>query len=554
MPVVEDFEPALAARKPTIVPSGGKINDAISRGGAADLPDDGRPTVKITADLNADLDNCERELIASNRVEVFQRAGAIVRLGTAKGIDHEGNTVIFDQIVTHDPLSLRSELSKAMVFNRFDKKEGKWIRCYPQRDWAGLLLNRKEKNYRILKGLVLVPTMRRDGTIIEHDGYDKKTGLYLNLKGVDFGKVPENPTREDALEALNVLLEPIAKFPFVGSVGYDTIGGTASDSPSRSVQLARMMSGCCRAAMEACPLTAYTAPSMRTGKSKNVDIACVMSHGHRAPVTPASSTFEELDKQVQAMVSSGKTIFALDNQDPERPLSSCTLSSVLTQSLIEVRQFGQNKDLTLYPVLAVVSVTGNNLEIAKDLTERTILCELDAKVETPGARKFDFDPVEYALKNRARLVRAALTILRAYVVAGRPDQKLVPMGGFEDWSLLVRSPLVWLGCKDPCETMEKVRSNDQTKGQLATILDLWHGRFRGNEVTPGEAVKAAKAQAEAGDGDLLDALWSTTSKETKCLPIALGTWLNTRENVIIGGKRFVRGGRKGHPTYRVEKM
>jgi hypothetical protein len=92
MPIVEDFEPALAARKPRLVrPSGGKINEAISRGAAADLPDDGRPAVTLTTDLNADLDNCERELIASDRVEVFQRAGAIVRLGTAKGIDHEGN-------------------------------------------------------------------------------------------------------------------------------------------------------------------------------------------------------------------------------------------------------------------------------------------------------------------------------------------------------------------------------------------------------------------------------------------------------------------------------
>jgi hypothetical protein len=450
-----------------------------------------------------------------------------------------------------------------MVFNRFNKRENKLVRGYPLASLSGLLLNRKEKNYPILKGLVLVPTMRRDGTIIEHDGYDKKTGLYLNLKGVDFGKVPEKPTREDALAALNILLRPIAKFPFVGSVGFDIPGGTASDSPSRSVQLARMLAGCCRAAMEACPLTAYTAPTMRTGKSKNVDIACAMSHGHRAPVTPASSTYEELDKQIQAMVSSGKTIFALDNQDPENPLSSCTLSSVLTQSLVEVRQFGQNKDLTLYPVVAVVSVTGNNLEIAKDLTERTLLCQLDAKVETPGARTFDFDPVEWALEHRAELVVAALTILRAYVVAGRPvylvktegkpDQKLTPMGGFEDWSLLVRSPLVWLGCSDPCETMEKVRATDQTKGQLATILELWYDRFKSNEKTAGEAVRAAKDAAGAGNSDLLEAFESTTTKETKSLPICLGNWLKTKDGVPLDKKRFVSGGRKGHTTYHVEK-
>jgi len=40
-------------------------------------------------------------------------------------------------------------------------------------------------------------------------------------------------------------------------------------------------------------------------------------------------------------------------------------------------------------------------------------------------------------------VRAALTILRAYIVAGKPEQKRKPLGSYEEWSqagemLLVR--------------------------------------------------------------------------------------------------------------------
>ena len=171
---------------------------------------------------------------------------------------------------------------------------------------------------------------------------------------------------------------------------------------------------------------------------------------------------EELDKQLQAMVSSGDTIIALDNQDTDEALASNLLCQILTQPVVKIRPFGQNQDMLDFPSLSVISVTGNNLAIAKDLTERTILCSLDAKMEIPGSRKFNFSPVAMALKNRAQLVRACLIILKAYVVAGRPPQDITPMGGFEDWSGWVRSALIWLGCDDPCATMNKIRASDQS--------------------------------------------------------------------------------------------
>jgi hypothetical protein len=87
-----------------------------------------------------------------------------------------------------------------------------------------------------------------------------------------------------------------------------------------------------------------------------------------------------------------------------------------------LRPFGQNQEMLDFPSLAVISVTSNNLAIAKDLTERTILFSLDAKMETPGRRRFEFNPVAMARENRARLVRACLIILQAYVAAGRPPQ------------------------------------------------------------------------------------------------------------------------------------
>ena len=88
--------------------------------------------------------------------------------------------------------------------------------------------------------------------------------------------------------------------------------------------------------------------------------------------------------------------------------------------------------------------------IRGDLTRRTLRCRIDAKVEQPENRVFSNDPVEEARKARPALVVAALTILRAYHVAGRP-QKPNPLGSFEAWSDLVRGALMWLGAADRVE-------------------------------------------------------------------------------------------------------
>jgi putative DNA primase/helicase len=515
-----------------------QVNEAIERGEKAVLPNDDKPHVQLSADLHADLSNCERLLIKSDIVEVYQRAGFIVRRSTSKGKNHTGEVVTFDRIAHHNVNSLLSVMAQAITFLSSGKLPEM---LHPPREYSRLLLDRPEKNYPVLHGLISTPTLRADGSILDRPGYDERTGLFFDNKGVDFGAIPTSPTKDDALAALQELLGPIAKFPFV-------------DEASKSVQLSRMLTGVCRTALPTSPLFAYTAPAARTGKSLLVDIACALSRGHAAPVVAASSALEELDKQLQAMISCGDTIVALDNQDADEALASNLLCQMLTQPIVKIRPFGQNEDMPGFPSLSVISVTGNNLAIAKDLTERTVLCSLDAKMEIPGSRKFNFNPDAMALENRAQLVRACLIILEAYMVAGLPTQNIIPMGGFENWSDLVRSSLVWLGAADPCATSGKIRASDQSRDIQITIMDLWAERFGQSEVSAGDAVKAAQAGAELGNGDLLAAFWCTAKKGAKNLPMALGRWLSSKDGVVIASRRFVASGSQGHLRFRLHSM
>jgi hypothetical protein len=124
---------------------------------------------------------------------------------------------------------------------------------------------------------------------------------------------------------------------------------------------------------------------------------------------------------------------------------------------------------------------------------------------------------------RSKLVRACLIILKAYVVAGRPTQDITPMGGFEGWSDLVRSSLVWLGAADPCATRDKIRASDQSRDLQITIMDLWAERFGKTEMSAGDAVKAAQAGAVLGNGDLLAAFWCTAKKGAKNQPLNISS-------------------------------
>ena len=92
-----------------------------------------------------------------------------------------------------------------------------------------------------------------------------------------------------------------------------------------------------------------------------------------------------------------------------------------------------------------------NLMRDKALGRRVVPIDLDSKMERPEDRK-DFkhpDLLPWVTSQRARLVAAALTVLRAYHVAGRPSHGEPAMGSFEAWDAIVRGAVVWSYGTDP---------------------------------------------------------------------------------------------------------
>ncbi len=130
-------------------------------------------------------------------------------------------------------------------------------------------------------------------------------------------------------------------------------------------------------------------------------------------------------------------------------LGSAVFARALTTRLWRDRLPGVGARLEL-PLELSWWVTSNGVVLHPDLPRRALRIRLESEDELPDARTGFRHPLllSWVGENRGRIV-AALSLLRAYVAAGRPAQDLPGMGSFEEWSALVRSAVVYHGLPDP---------------------------------------------------------------------------------------------------------
>ena len=207
---------------------------------------------------------------------------------------------------------------------------------------------------------------------------------------------------------------------------------------------------------------------------------------------------------------------------------------------------------------AVTTATGNNLRLVGDLTRRALIARLDPKTDRPELRQFEYHPLTEAREHRGEHVAAALTILRAYCVAGMPERP-ARLQNFEDWSDLVRGALIWIGVGDPAATQDRLRENDPKLAKLIRMATVWSRAFGEDRTTVAEAVVKAEEKARVGtyedskfeltNPDLNEAFMTVARRGTAINPQALGNYLSSEaERVVVlesGAKvRFERDGMK----------
>jgi putative DNA primase/helicase len=382
---------------------------------------------------------------------------------------------------------------------------------------------------RPLDAIVSYPVMRRDGSLLLASGYDAPTRTLAEMTiTVD---IPDAPSQAQARAALATLFELVGDFPFAGEA-------------QRSAWLAMLLTVLARPAIDGpTPLGLFEATQRGSGKSMLADVISVIATGAEAPRRVAPKTREEWDKVLFSILLAGDPLVLFDNVT--HMLVSDALDAVLTGTSYAQRLLGVSEDRRV-AIRTVILASANNARLSTDLVRRSLGCRLEPDVERPETRTgFRLpDLLGHAREHRSRYLGAALVVLRAYAVAGRPAVKARPLGSYESWCRVVRDSIVWAGAADPAVTQDALRETaDVERDELRDLLSAWHARLGDRAVTVREIVDAVLTPGPPS-ADLHDALRSIMPNGAEPAPHAIGNRLRMLRGQIIGGMTL----RAGHPT------
>jgi hypothetical protein len=494
--------------------------------------------------LPENVDDTERYLEQYDK-EVFQRGDFLMRPAKAIIQIAHNRKAFAKRLVRIGPQHLIDRLTRIIDFQKYDARKDEWFSINCPADVAAALLVRNGMWNLLphIRGIVTAPTLRSDGTLLDRPGYDASMSILYDPGDVNYAEfeIPIEPTKEQARKALDMLISLILEFPFVDEEGNDATG---QPSPSRSVSLSHILSGSIRPSLSRVPLHGYNATASGTGKSLLVDAASMIATGHECPVISPGGNPEEMEKRLGAALLAGDTNISFDNC--ETPLGGETLNQAITQSIVQIRILGKS-ELHMIPSDTLISATGNNLTIVGDMGRRTIMAMLDPKMEKPETRIFKSEnPVVRIRKDRARYVAAALTVLRAFHVAGRPSQS-TSLGGFEDWSGWVRDALIWLDEPDPVATQEQARREDPRRRDLAAVLHQWKEVIGEREVSVKRLIESATEQCQFGldlnyptmkHSDFRETLLVVAGEKGNINSRRLGNWLRTVRGRVVDRMRI----------------
>jgi len=351
-----------------------------------------------------------------------------------------------------------------------------------------ILAKHGERGFKKLVAVVTATTLRADGSVLDVPGHDVESGLLYFIDEPKPPKVPVNPTPADALAALKFLWRPFAKFPLEDDVG-------------RGVVLHGLLTAAVRAALPTAPGIALDAPAAGTGKTLLARCIGILATGNDPAVLPPADDDAETRKRLFAALREGARVLLWDNV--REPLGCAALDAFLTAGTFSDRILGVSETATL-PNRAQFIATGNNLRLTGDTCRRIFLARLDAQSETPYARDFDFCPAQRIEVERTRYVVAALTIIRAFIAAGRPKLGAGRTASFELWDDLVRQPICWLktlvdaaddgdlpALDDPLKAAQKAFDQDPETTKHTALLHAWYGAFGDTPTTVANAVRRA---------------------------------------------------------------
>lgn len=423
--------------------------------------EDHRPTIRVGTEIMDVVDKGIAALAASD-TDLYKRDGYLVHITQVDADDvmtFPGVSVDTPTIRRISVPTIRERLAKAARWLGQDQF-GDWKRIVPSELIARCLLDRGHwRGIRPIVGILEAPTMRPDGSINQQTGYDAQTGFML-APTIEFPAVKTTPTQEEGAHALSELVEVFEDFPYRSSADMSTTIASTLTVIARP------------AIVGSVPAFVFDASTRASGKTLQTDVVSILATGREASRMHFPGDDVELEKVLSSYAIRGSQIIAFDNIT--RPFGGEPLDKCLTAAdTVDLRVLGRSEMQTLR-WRSVILATSNNVQMGGDTARRSLISRLESQLEHPEERT-NFKHKEllrWVRTNRGRLVVSCLTILRAYIVAGKPDMGLKPWGSFEAWSALIPPAIVFCGGANPMLTRPALDLNAEEPDKLALLAIL----------------------------------------------------------------------------------
>jgi len=360
---------------------------------------------------------------------------------------------------------LRELLSSVATCKRRVKGENdseSLVSVAPPRDIISMVIDRRHwPALQALNGITRAPIVRPDGTVCTEPGYDAATHLFYEAR-CDVA-LSKSPTKDEAKAALARLRGLLDDFPFA-----------APRDVSESAWLAALLTIVGRSAVDGpVPLTLIDASEKGSGKTLLADVLGAISQGESLPRQTQPESREEWKKTMLTIALEAPPVVLFDNVSSK--FGSDALDAFLTGTRYQDRLLSKNESVSP-KTRTVFVVTANNPSFKQDTIRRSLHVRITPKEERPDQRATFKHPniLRHIRGNRGQYLRDVLTLLRAYFAAGCPPVEMRTMGSYEEWSGVVRAPLIWLGLPDPAETQDELReSADDDRAVFGEFLSAW---------------------------------------------------------------------------------
>ena len=486
------------------------------------------PDNAIVLDNDREPENLDKidAAFAASDLPHYQRLGKRVHVTRNANTDEERPGPLVIRECTRRVI--QQDAQRIVQFVKFDGRSGAYVPAQCPDRLAEMYLC-KSNGWTVpeLCGVRESPTLRPDGSILQTSGYDSATG-FLYAPQIDYPAIPDKPTREDAEAAFDVLAHVVRDFDFAS--GADGV-----------VWIAAVLTDAIRPALETAPVFGFDAPQFGAGKSLLANLVCLIVHGAKLIGKGWTTDEAENEKRLYAALLAGEHSYFADNIKKGLPFGGEAIAAILTQDRWAARKLGKSEQMPV-STRAMFYATGVNLTFTADLVRRALKCRIEPNMEHPESRTFNYDVANETLANHPHLLAAALTIIRAYVVAGLPMQsKLKPMGSFGDFDRLVRGAIQWLGLNDPLDTQRDIESVDPETDTLARGLELLEAVFGNNAFQVKDIALLAVKTKSVCQTALLDWVRETTPPARDSAVVntkALGQYFKSRRGTPRDGRRL----------------